>query len=183
MSPDAAGALVFTAGHGSRTGEELVRLVAEARVARVADVRRFPHSRRHPQHDAVAMERSLAGAGVGYTWLGAELGGRVPETVAPERSRNAAWREPAFRRYADRMATPRFRAAFAGLEALAREAPLAVLCSERLWWQCHRRLLADLFCVRGWRVVHLLEPAKTSVHQLTPWARLVDGDLVYPSLI
>ena len=129
------------------------------------------------------MERSLAEAGVGYTWLGAELGGRVPETVPAERSRNAAWREPAFRRYADAMANPRFHAAFAQLEALAREAPVAVLCSERLWWRCHRRLLADLFCVHGWRVVHLLEPDKTTAHELTPWARVVDGDLVYPSLI
>jgi uncharacterized protein (DUF488 family) len=174
---------IFTAGHGSRSAAELLELLRGAGVAVLADVRRHPHSRRHPQHDGAALERGLAEAGLRYVWLGEGLGGRVPESVAPERSRNAAWREPAFRRYADAMATPRFQAAFAALEAIAREAPAALLCSERLWWQCHRRLLADLAAVRGWRVVHLLEPGKAMEHELTPWAKLEDGALVYPALV
>ena len=174
---------VFSVGHGSRAAAELVLLLREAGALQLADVRRFPHSRRHPQHDGAALARTLAEAGIRYAWLGEGLGGRVPETVPPERSRNAAWREPAFRRYADAMATPAFQAAFAELEALARGAPTALLCSERLWWQCHRRLLADLLSVRGWRVLHLLEAGKTAVHELTPWARLEDGELVYPALV
>jgi uncharacterized protein (DUF488 family) len=160
-----------------------VGLLREGGVSLVADVRRFPHSRRHPQHDGAALERTLTDAGIRYAWLGAELGGRVPETVPPERSRNRAWRQASFRRYADFMATPRFEAAFAGLEDLARSAPTALLCAERLWWQCHRRLLADLFAVRGWQVRHLLEPGKTPQHELSPWARLEGGVLVYPALL
>jgi uncharacterized protein (DUF488 family) len=171
----------YTVGHGSRSGAELLALLREAGVALVADVRRFPHSRRHPQHDGAALERSLAEGGVRYVWLGEGLGGRVPETVPPERSRNAAWREPAFRRYADAMATPVFQAAFAELEECARGAPTALLCSERLWWRCHRRLLADLLEVRGWRVLHLLEPGKRTEHERTPFARLEQGALVYPA--
>ena len=174
---------VYSVGHGSRPAAELLDLLRGAGVARVADVRRFPHSRRHPQHDGAALARSLAEAGIGYDWLGEGLGGRVPETLPPGESRNAAWREPAFRRYADAMATPAFGAAFAELEALARVAPTALLCSERLWWQCHRRLLADLLHVRGWRVLHLVGPGKPTEHELTAWARVEDGALVYPALV
>jgi uncharacterized protein (DUF488 family) len=175
--------IVFTLGHGSRSADELVAVVTGAGVARVADVRRFPHSRRHPQHDRAALERTLHGAGIEYAWFGEELGGRMPETVPAERSRNGAWREPGFRRYADAMTAPPFRIAFGHLEALAREAPTAVLCSERLWWQCHRRLLADLFHVRGWEVRHLLEPGKAMPHELTPWAQPEGDTLTYPALL
>jgi uncharacterized protein (DUF488 family) len=174
---------IFTAGHGSRTAEELVALAVGGGIARVADVRRFPHSRRHPQHDQTALARTLAGAGIEYTWFGAELGGRVPETVPPDLSRNGAWREPAFRRYADAADAPPFRIALGHLEALAREAPTALLCSERLWWQCHRRILADLLHVRGWQVLHLLDPGKTMPHELTPWARPEGDTVTYPALV
>jgi uncharacterized protein (DUF488 family) len=183
MAAASAALPIYSVGHGSRSSPELVLLLREAGIGLVADVRRFPHSRRHPQHDGAALERSLAQAGIRYAWLGEGLGGRVPETVPPERSRNGAWREPAFRRYADAMATPAFREAFAGLEALARTAPTAILCAERLWWQCHRRLLADLLAVRRWRVLHLLEPGKTTPHELTPWARVENGELSYPALL
>jgi len=173
---------VFTAGHGSRSADELASLLADAGVRAVADVRRFPHSRRHPQHDRTALAERLAAEGIDYAGLGEGLGGRVPETLPPERSPNGAWREPGFRRYADYMATAPFQRAFAELEALAREKPTALLCAERLWWQCHRRLLADQLSVRGWRVIHLLEPGKSGPHELTPWARVEKGALVYPSL-
>jgi uncharacterized protein (DUF488 family) len=177
-----AGKAVYTLGHGSRTADELIEVARGAGLARVADVRRFPHSRRHPQHDRTALASALRAAGIEYVWLGEDLGGRVPEIVPASRSHNGAWREPAFRRYADAMETPRFRVAFGHLEALAREAPTALLCAERLWWQCHRRLLADLFHVRGWRVVHLLEPDKSMPHELTPWARPEGDGLTYPAL-
>ena len=99
---------MFTAGHGSRSADELVSMLSEAGVGAVADVRRFPHSRRHPQHDGRALAASLAAAGIRYEWLGEGLGGRVPETLPPGRSPNGAWREPAFRRYADYMASAPF---------------------------------------------------------------------------
>jgi uncharacterized protein (DUF488 family) len=174
---------VFTIGHGSRTAEEFVALAAGAGIERIADVRRFPHSRRHPQHDRAALERTLREAGIGYVWFGNELGGRMPETVPPEHSRNGAWREPAFRRYADAMSAPPFRVALGHLESLAREAPTALLCAERLWWQCHRRLLADLLHVRGWRVLHVLAAGKTMPHELTPWARAEGDTVTYPALL
>jgi uncharacterized protein (DUF488 family) len=175
--------IVYTVGHGSRTADELLLLLGQSGIARIADVRRYPHSRRHPQHDRKALSEALAGARIEYVWFGEELGGRMPETVPPGRSRNGAWREPAFRRYADAMEGPPFRVALGHLESLAREAPTALLCSERLWWQCHRRLLADLFHVRGWEVRHLLEPDKTMPHELTPWARPEGDTVTYPALL
>ena len=175
---------LFSVGHSTRSAEELVALLREAGVVRLADVRRFPASRRHPQHARAALEQSLPESGIAYVWLGEGLGGRQPETLAPDESPNRAWTEPAFRRYADAMATPHFRAALAELEALARAAPTAAMCAERPWWRCHRRLLADLLVTRGWRVVHLLERGRAQEHALSPWARVsAEGELSYPALL
>lgn len=175
---------VFSVGHSTRSAEELARLLQGAGVQRLVDVRRHPGSRRHPQHARDALAASLPAAGIDYRWLGEGLGGRQPETLPPERSPNRAWSEPAFRRYADAMATPGFRAAFAELEARAAERPTAVMCAEKLWWRCHRRLLADLLVVRGWRVVHLLEPGRSQEHTLSGWARVSpEGELTYPGLL
>jgi uncharacterized protein (DUF488 family) len=174
---------IYSAGHSARSSEELTGLLADAGVRALADVRRFPSSRRHPQFERAALERAVTGAGLRYVWLGESLGGRRAEVVPVEQSANRAWTEPAFRHYADAMATPEFQAGFAELEALARAAPTAFLCAERLWWECHRRLLADLLVVRGWSVVHLLEPGKASEHALSEWARVRDGALSYPALL
>jgi uncharacterized protein (DUF488 family) len=173
---------VFTVGHSTRTADELVAILRDAGVEVLADVRRFPASRRHPQHNRGALERTLP-EGIAYVWLGESLGGRVRQTVPAEGSRNNGWDVPAFRYYADAMATPEFRAALDGLETIARARPTACMCAERLWWSCHRRLIADALTVRGWSVVHLLEREKRQPHRLTEFARVVDGELTYPGLV
>jgi len=183
-APEAQGRpRVFTLGHSTRSLEELLALLREAGVRVLVDVRRFPASRRHPQFAREALSAALVAAGLRYEWLGETLGGRVRETLPPERSPNRAWTEPAFRRYADASAAPAFRAGLATLEALAREAPAAVVCAERLWWRCHRRILADWLLVRGFEVVHLLGPGEREVHALSEWARVADGVLTYPALV
>jgi uncharacterized protein (DUF488 family) len=160
-----------------------VALLRDAGVELLADVRRFPGSRRHPQHAREALERTLAEAGLGYRWLGETLGGRVGPVLPVEESPNRAWTVAAFRNYADAMTLPAFQQGFAELCRLARETPTGVMCAERLWWRCHRRLLADLLVVRGFRVVHLLEPGQASDHALSEWARVEDGKLSYPALL
>jgi uncharacterized protein (DUF488 family) len=174
---------IYTAGHSTRTLDELAALLESAGVKALADIRRFPSSRRHPQHNRGELERGLASRGIEYEWLGEELGGRRGQLVPLEQSPNRAWQTPAFRNYADAMATPAFLAAVERLEALALRVPTVFLCAEKLWWQCHRRLLADLMVARGWRVVHLLESGRSQDHRLSEWARVEDGAVRYPALV
>ncbi len=174
---------VYTVGHSTRSADELIELLSELGVRQLADVRRFPSSRRNPQHNRAALERTLAGHGIGYTWLGESLGGRRKASLPLEESPNRAWRVPAFRSYADAMQSPEFIAGVEALEALARAQPTAFMCAERLWWQCHRRLLADLFVVRGWVVEHLLDLGRNEPHALSEWARVENGVLSYPALV
>ncbi len=174
---------LFTAGHSTRSAEELLALLERAGVRCLADVRRFPSSRRHPQHERRALERTLGSARIDYVWLGESLGGRRGETVPASASPNQAWRIAAFRNYADAIYTPAFQAGLGELERLARASPTCVMCAERLWWQCHRRLIADLFVVCGWRVLHLLEPGRGEPHALSEFARVdAAGRLSYPAL-
>jgi uncharacterized protein (DUF488 family) len=175
--------IVYTAGHSTRTLDELVALLESAGVKALADIRRFPSSRRHPQHNLGELERGLTSRGIEYRWFGEELGGRRRQIVPPEESPNRAWQVAAFRNYADAMTSAPFLAAVARLEALALHVPTAFLCAEKLWWQCHRRLLADLLVARGWRVVHLLEPGRSQEHRLSEWARIADGAVHYPALV
>jgi uncharacterized protein (DUF488 family) len=174
---------IHTIGHSTRSADELVAVLRAAGVTALADVRRFPASRRHPQHNRGALEHTLPAAGIAYTWLGESLGGRRRQTVPTERSRNNGWNVPAFRYYADAMSTPEFRAGIDHLEALGRSQPTAFMCAERLWWSCHRRLIADQLTVRGWSVIHLLDEKTRQPHTLTEFARVVDGELTYPSLV
>ena len=140
----------------------------------VADVRRFPRSRRHPHFNTEALAETL---GEGYRWF-EDLGGRRrphPDTA------NAGWEVEAFRGYADWMATPSFAEALARLADLAAERPTAVMCAEAPWWRCHRRLVSDALLVRGWRVGHIGPDGRLTEHELTPFAE-VDGDrLTYPA--
>ncbi len=177
------GEAVYSVGHSTRSQDELLALLADAHVLALADVRRYPHSRRHPHFDREMLETTLDGAGLHYEWLGDTLGGRQPEILPPDESPNRGWQEPAFRRYADAMHTAGFHAGLVRLELLAKRVPTAVMCAERLWWKCHRRLLADLLTVRGWRVVHLLEPGKRTDHVLTEFARVEGDELSYPGLL
>jgi len=174
---------IYTIGHSTRSADELIAVLRDAGVQTLADVRRFPASRRHPQHNRGALERALPRAGISYLWLGESLGGRRAQTVPGERSRNTGWDVPAFRFYADAMSTPEFRSGIERLEELARRLPTACMCAERLWWSCHRRLIADFLTVRGWSVVHLLDVGQRQPHRLTEFARVIDGELTYPGLV
>jgi len=174
---------LYTLGHSTRSADELTAVLRDMDVTALADVRRYPASRRHPQHNRGTLEHALPAAGVAYLWLGDSLGGRVRQTVPAECSRNTGWTVAAFRYYADAMDTPEFRAGILQLETLARAQPTAFMCAERLWWSCHRRLIADMLTVRGWTVVHLFDPGHRQTHALTEFARVVDGELTYPSLL
>lgn len=174
---------VFTVGHSTRSFDELVALLRAAGVTALIDVRRFPASRRHPHFNRAALASVLPASGIAYHWLGAELGGRVKPSVPAERSRNAGWQVAAFRAYADAMPAAEFSRGLVELEARAAARPSAFMCAERVWWSCHRRLIADALTVRGWSVVHLIDSDHQQAHALTEFARVVDGELTYPTLL
>ena len=161
-------------GHGTATAEELVALLQRAGVERLVDVRTAPGSRRHPHVRREAMAGWLGEAGIAYRWE-PQLGGfRKP---APQ-SVNHALRHPAFRGYADYMRTPPFWAALDRLLAGAAAAPAAAMCSETLWWRCHRRLLADAaVLVRRAEVLHLDHRGRLEPHRPTEGVRR-DGELL-----
>jgi uncharacterized protein (DUF488 family) len=168
--------VIRTIGHGNRTIEEFIGLLREAGIECLVDIRAFPASRRHPQFGREALEKSLAAAGIRYVWEGPALGGRRRPGV---NSPHVALKNPGFRAYADHMATETYRSGQQRLQELARASRTAVLCAERLPWQCHRNLVADSLVARGLRVLHLLGPGKSQAHTLSRLAR-IDGDrLVY----
>ncbi len=168
-------ARLWTIGHSTRTIDAFLALLTANGIERLADVRRFPGSRRLPHFGREALSASLESAGLGYEHL-PDLGGR--RTPRPD-SPNTAWRDPSFRAYADYMASPEFNRAMAGLVAMAETARTAVMCAEALWWQCHRGLIADRLKADGHDVVHIIGAGKVQPHPYTSAARIVDGVLWY----
>jgi len=168
---------LWTIGHSTRTFDDFLALLQRADIEAVADVRRFPGSRRLPHFRQDALSQALAQAGVVYEHV-AELGGR---RQARADSPNTAWRDPAFRGYADYMMTDAFRAGIARLLGLAEQKRTAIMCAEALWWQCHRGLIADHLKAGGHDVLHILGPGKIEPHPFTSAARIVDEALSYAS--
>jgi uncharacterized protein (DUF488 family) len=149
-------------------------LLRESEVRLLVDVRRYPGSRRHPQFAREALSRALAEAGIAYRHE-PDLGGhRRPRADSP----NTAWRNEAFRGYADHLASPEFAQA---LERLL-EAPerTAILCAEAVPWRCHRQLIADALVARGVEVRHILGPGRVQAHALHAEARVEQGRVTYP---
>lgn len=169
---------IWTIGHSTRSLEELVKLLHGESVALVADVRRFPASRRLPHFNEQALAEGLAAEGIGYVHLGA-LGGRRNKR-APG-SPNTGWRVEAFNAYADYMDTPEFVAELERLLAEASAKRTAIMCSEAVPWRCHRRLIADALVVRGWTVRDIVGPNKVDLHRMTDFARVEGERLTYPA--
>jgi len=172
---------LFTIGHSTRPIDAFLALLAEAGVDAIADVRRFPGSRRHPQYNSEALAHALGAAGIAYRHFPA-LGGRRGAAVE---SPHTLWREPGFRSYADYAETPEFRAGFDALLDWAEGRRAAIMCAEAVWWRCHRRIIADYLLAAGIEVKHILD-GKIEPAKLTPGAeKRPDGSLLYraPSLL
>ena len=169
------GVALVSVGHGARSIGAFLDLLREGGVELVVDVRTSPGSRRHPHFGQDALAGALAARGIGYRWE-PDLGGfRTPDPRSP----HTALRHDSFRGYADHMGTEAFRAALARVIGSAARDRTAVMCSESVWWRCHRRLIADALVTRGCRVQHLLDGPRLDEHRLTPEARVERRDLVY----
>jgi uncharacterized protein (DUF488 family) len=169
---------IWTAGHSNRELEEFLALLRGPSIEAVADVRRFPGSRRHPHFNREALEQELPRHGLAYRHFGA-LGGRRGKPAAD--SPNTGWRVEAFNAFADYMAEPEFGNALDELMAMASNQRTAIVCSEAVPWRCHRRLIADALIVRDWTVWDIVSPKKVDRHSLTDFARYADGQLTYPA--
>ncbi len=173
MSADPA--TIWTIGHSTRTLEEFLGLLDEYRIEAIADVRRFPGSRRYPHFASEALAASLPAHGVAYQWI-PRLGGR--RKVQPD-SLNTAWRNASFQGYADYTATAEFAAGLAELLKLASARRTAMMCAEAVWWRCHRSLVSDVLKLRGIEIIHIIDAKHSTVHPYTSPARIVDGQLSY----
>jgi uncharacterized protein (DUF488 family) len=170
-------AVLLTFGHGTASAEQIKDLLHGAQVAEVVDIRIAPGSRRHPHVARTELERWLPESGISYRW-DKRLGGfRRPSPDSPD----VVWREDMFRGYAGYMRTAEFLSAAAELVAEAKTRRVAAMCSESLWWRCHRRLLADYVVVAcGIPVRHLMHNGHLEEHRLSEGLRLRDdGLLVY----
>lgn len=158
-------AIVRTIGHGTRSTDALAALLREAGVETLIDVRRYPAGRRQPHLSRERLAVDLPARGIGYEWWGEALGGR--RRASPGAPVATGWRNPAFAAYAEHMRTPAFRAALTDLEARASAGErLAVMCSETLWWRCHRRLIADALVSDGFVVEHLIDRVPGRPHPM-----------------
>ena len=168
-------ATIWTIGHSTRPLEEFLGLLDHYRIQAIADVRRFPGSRRWPQFARDALAASLPAHGIGYQWF-PELGGR--RRVQPD-SPNTAWRNAAFRGYADHLASAEFAEGLAAMLVFAARQRTAIMCAEAVWWRCHRSIIADVLKQRGIEVVHILDLHHSVVHPWTSAAHIENGELSY----
>lgn len=171
-------ARVYTFGHSSRSIEEFVSALRSYGVTEVADVRRYPGSRRNPQFGADALPESLDEHGIGYRHFEA-LGGRrsSPEADSP----NDEWENDSFQAYADYALTDEFQTALDELVALAETDVPAIVCAEAVYWRCHRRIIADWLLARGCDVVNIFEADHADEHELTRFAEVSNGRVTYPA--
>ncbi|HEV2061015.1 MAG TPA: DUF488 domain-containing protein [Solirubrobacteraceae bacterium] len=169
--------VVWTIGHSTHCAEMFLALLLAHDIDQVADVRTVPRSRRHPHFHADALGQSLPARGIAYEHL-PQLGGW--RSARPQ-SPNEGWRNRSFRGYADYAMSGDFAAGLARLRDIAAARRTAMMCSEALWWRCHRRLIADRLVVGGDTVLHISSDGRIAKHELTFFAVVEAGQVIYPA--
>ncbi|MEO6780002.1 MAG: DUF488 domain-containing protein [Bradyrhizobium sp.] len=170
---------VYTIGHSTRTIAEFVELLRQGQVELVVDIRSTPRSRTNPQFNLDALPEALAAWQISYTRI-AELGGRRARSKTVPAAVNGFWTNQSFHNYADYALSDEFRVGFARLAAVSSERRCAIMCSEAVWWRCHRRFVADYLLWDGRSVFHLMGTARIEVAKINLAARARGASLVYP---
>jgi uncharacterized protein (DUF488 family) len=172
---------LLTVGHGTADRPALLALLRDVDAAAVVDVRRFPGSRRNPDVHTDALARWLPEAGIRYRWESRLGGRRRPDPDQPDA--DPWWRVEAFRAYAAHTRSEEFVSGLRAVLDLADDlAPRAtlVMCSESLWWRCHRRLVSDVaVLLHGAEVQHLGHDGRLTQHTPAPGARVAPDGLRY----
>ncbi len=171
----------FTVGHSTRTIPEFVSLLGTGSVQLVIDIRTVPRSRTNPQYNKDVLPDRLEPFRIGYEHF-PELGGLRKRSAGQRPELNGFWINQSFHNYADYATTEPFRLALDRLVSRGRERRLALMCSEAVWWRCHRRIVADYLLARGETVFHFMEEGRMEPATLTPGAiPQKDGTLLYPA--
>lgn len=166
---------ISTIGHSTHSFDEFVAMLKYYEIKMLVDIRRFPGSRRYPHFNSAVLEASLAEQNLEYLHL-ENLGGRRKANLD---SKNTAWRHPSFRGYADFMETETFKEEINKLETIASEHHTSIMCSEAVWWSCHRSMVSDYLKAKGWKVMHIMGLGKVQEHPFTQPAKVIDGELSY----
>jgi len=166
---------IWTIGHSTRTSEAFISLLKTFNIEQLVDVRRFPSSRKFSQFNKDNMESALLEKSIEYIHIEA-LGGR---RKASADSKNMVWRHPSFRGFADYMETSDFQEAIKNLETLASKKRCAIMCSEAVWWRCHRSMISDQLKANGWQVIHIMGENQYQEHPFTEPAKIENGQLTY----
>lgn len=165
--------IVYTIGHSTHSWQDFLSMLQSFGIKNLVDIRRFPSSRKFPYFNKENLETTLKSSGIRYLHL-VELGGR---RQVQKDSKNSRWRNDSFRGYADYMETADFHKAITQLETIALSGPTAYMCSEAVWWRCHRSLVSDYLKAKGWTVLHIMAAGREEEHPYTSPAR-IEGDRV-----
>lgn len=171
------GKLIWTIGHSTNAQNKFSGLLILNGIKTLADVRSLPGSAKFPQFNKENLQDYLPAHSIAYVHIPL-LGGR---RKVMKDSRNTGWRHPSFRGYADYMETEDFIRGINELISFAESGRTAFMCSEALWWRCHRSMISDYLKLSGWTVLHILSNGKTEEHPYTQPAKIKNGMLSYTS--
>lgn len=169
---------IWTIGHSTHSIENFTGMLNTFNITMLVDVRQFPGSRKFPHFNKENLAISLQEQGISYRHL-IELGGR---RKSDRESKNIAWRHPAFRSYADYMETDDFSTGIDLLKNIAINQATAYMCSEAVWWRCHRSMISDYLKAEGWKVMHIMTAKKADEHPYTSAATISEGKLIYTEM-
>jgi uncharacterized protein (DUF488 family) len=169
--------VIWTIGHSTRSFSEFLELLQHNSIKLLVDVRSLPGSRKFPQFNKENLENELPANGIKYQHMIA-LGGR---RKVHKDSKNTAWRNSSFQGYADYMESEEFMEALNQLEEMSASESTCFMCSEAVWWRCHRSMISDALKLDGWEVQHILSLKKLEEHPYTSPATICNGQLIYHS--
>lgn len=170
----------YTVGHSTRTIEEFIQLLRAANVKLVVDIRSFPRSRTNSQFNEDTLPDTLKKYQIDYLHL-PELGGRRNKIKFISSDTNAFWENQSFQNYADYALTENFQKGLDKLIKLGHKQCSVLMCSEAVWWRCHRRIVSDYLLARGEQVFHLMNTHQIKPAKLTKGAVLHGGAIHYPA--
>jgi uncharacterized protein (DUF488 family) len=171
----------FTIGHSNRSMADLAGLLLEAQAQLVVDIRKMPMSRANPQFNKPVLPDSLADFQISYEHIAA-LGGLRSKTKTLSAEINGFWTNKSFHNYADYALSEKFREGLEQLLEAGRKRRSAIMCSEAVWWRCHRRIVADYLIASGQDVFHIMGPGRIEPARLTAGAVVqANGTIFYPA--